>query len=113
MKQSLASDVNLTSPPVDVLEFERYHLTGASSMIAQVFDATEQDNRHVRLKDLKQKEWTTVYVDFTKDSRRNDGSDKPFTAGNKVDDLFFFVVPEGDAEVELLVDEVVLFDAGK
>ncbi len=90
----------------------RYHLTGASSLIAQIFDATEQDNRHVRLKDLKQNAWTTVYLDFTKDSRRNDGSNKPFAAGSKVDDLFFFVEADGKDEVNLLVDEVVLFDAG-
>jgi hypothetical protein len=29
-----------------------------------------------------------------------------------VDDLFFFVEPEGKGEVSLLVDEVELYDAG-
>jgi len=29
-----------------------------------------------------------------------------------VDDLFFFVKPEGDREVQLYADEVTLFDAG-
>jgi hypothetical protein len=82
-------------------------------LTVQVFDATDQDNRHVRLKDLKQREWRTVYVDFTKDGKRNDGKDTPFAAGHKVDDLFFFVEPDGKAAVQLLVDEVVLFDAGK
>ena len=44
--------------------------------------------------------------------RRNDGAaDSPFAAGNKMDDLFFFVRPDGDREVELYVVEVVLFDA--
>lgn len=91
----------------------RYHLTGASALTVQVFDATDQDNRHVRLKGLKQGEWATVYVDFTTDGKRNDGKDTPFAAGHKVDDLFFLVEPEGQQEVTLLVDEVVLYDAGK
>ena len=86
----------------------RYHLTGASTMTVQIFDATVQDNRHVNLTGLKQGEWTTQYVDFTRDSRRNDGTTGPFTAGNLVDDLFFFV----PAKATLWVDEVVLYDAG-
>jgi len=90
----------------------RYHLTGATAMTAQIFDATVQDNRHVNLSGLKQREWTTLYVDLSRDARRNDGTqNSTFSAGNKVDDLFFFVRPEGDWEVELFVDEVVLFDA--
>jgi hypothetical protein len=86
----------------------RYHLTGTSSMTVQVFDLTDQDNRHVKLKDLKQGEWAFTYVDFTRDGKRNDGKETPFAAGHKVDDLFFFV----DEAAELYIDEVTLFDAG-
>jgi hypothetical protein len=58
----------------------------------QIFDATVQDNRHIRLTGLKQREWTTTHLDFSRDARRNDGTgNSPFAAGNKVDDLFFFV----------------------
>jgi hypothetical protein len=89
----------------------RYHLTGASAMTVQIFDATVQDNRHVNLRALKTNEWATTYVDFTRDSRRNDGTRDTFRAGNKVDDLFFFVTPETGKETALFVDEVVLFDA--
>jgi len=86
----------------------RYHLAGASAMTVQIFDATVQDNRHLRLENLKQGEWTTAYVDFTRDSKRNDGTpNSPFAAGNLVDDLFFFISPEA----VLWIDEVVLFDA--
>lgn len=85
----------------------RYHLKGTSSMQVQIFDLTDMDNRHVRLKDLKQGEWTFLHVDFTRDGKRNDGSDTPFAAGHKVDDIFFFV----EAGAELLLDEVVLYDA--
>ena len=90
----------------------RYHLTGAQRLTVQVFDVTDQDNRHVRLDDLVEGAWTTQYVDFTHDGPRNDGSDTPFAAGHKVDDLFFFVEPDGDETAELIVDEVVLYDAG-
>lgn len=90
----------------------RYHLTGTTEMTVQIFDATVQDNRHVSLPKLKQDAWTTQYVDISRDSRRNDGtSPSPFTAGNKVDDLFFFVRPHNGKEADLFVDEVVLYDA--
>jgi hypothetical protein len=91
----------------------RYHLTGASAMTVQVFDATDQDNRHIDLKGLKQGEWAWANLDFTADGKRNDGKETPFAAGHKVDDLFFFVAPEGKEDVNLLVDEVVLYDAGE
>ncbi len=91
----------------------RFHLTGASSLTVQIFDATVQDNRHIRLNDLKQGRWTSLYLDFSRNSRRNDGTpNSPFTAGNLVDDLFFFVEGEGAKTATLHVDEVVLFDAG-
>ena len=91
----------------------RYHLTGASAMTVQIFDATAQDNRHIRLNDPKQGDWTTLYLDFTRDARRNDGTpDSPFTAGNLVDDLFFFVEGADAKTAALFIDEVVLFDAG-
>jgi hypothetical protein len=34
-------------------------------------------------------------------------------AGHKADDLFFFIQPDGDEPVDLLLDEVVLFDRGQ
>ncbi len=89
----------------------RYHLSGTSRMTVQIFDATVQDNRHVHLVGCKKGAWTTRYVDFVRDAKRNDGSDSTFEAGHVVDDLFFFVQPDGDNPVELYVDEVVLFDA--
>ena len=90
----------------------RYCLTGASAMTVQIFDATVLDNRHINLTGLQQSKWTTVYLDFSRESKRNDGTlDAPFPAGHKVDALFFFVAPAGEAPVNLLIDEIVLFDA--
>jgi hypothetical protein len=91
----------------------RAHATGVASLIVQIFDLTAMDNRHVVLRDLADGGWRTVQVDFTRDSRRNDGSDGPFSAGNLVDDLFFFVEPAPGKEADLVIDEVVLYDAGK
>jgi len=83
-------------------------------MTAQIFDVTVRDNRHVSLRQLKQDTWTTLYVDFARDSRRNDGtSPSPFAAGNKVDDLFLFVRPDSERAVDLFLDEVVVYDAGE
>ncbi len=91
----------------------RYHLAGASAMTVQIFDATDQDNRHIHLKGLKPDAWQWAILDFTKDAKRNDGKETPFAAGHQVDDLFFFVQPEGKEDVNLYIDEVTLFDAGR
>ena len=89
----------------------RYHLTGITTMTVQIFDATVMDNRHIELRDLKTGSWQTVYLDFTRDSRRNDGSKDRFEAGNLVDDILFFVGKDAAEPIQLLVDEVILFDA--
>jgi hypothetical protein len=91
----------------------RYHLTGASAMTAQVFDLTDNDNRHSRLEGMNSGSWQTIYLDLTANACRNDGGSTPFAAGHEVDDLFFFVEPAGDQEAELFIDEVVLYDAGR
>jgi hypothetical protein len=91
----------------------RYYLTGTSRMTVQIFDLTDQDNRHIHLTGLKQGSWQTLYLDFTRDAKRNDGGKTPFAAGHVVDDLFFFLEGDGGADVNLLLDEVVLFDAGR
>jgi hypothetical protein len=89
----------------------RYHLTGASAITVQIFDATDNDNRHINLTGCAQDKWITQYLDFTTDARRNDGTNTPFAAGHKVDDLFFFVKPDAGKPLDLLIDEVVLYDA--
>jgi hypothetical protein len=91
----------------------RYHLTGTTRMTVQMFDATDQDNRHINLTDLKTGAWAWANLDFTADARRNDGKETPFAAGHKVDDVFFFVGADGKEDATLLLDEVVLYDAGK
>ena len=93
----------------------RYHLTGAATqMTVQIFDATVQDNRHIVLADPPAHQWHTTYLDFSRHSRRNDGTaNSGFSAGNLVDDIFFFLHTLPDSKAVLFIDEVVLFDAGK
>jgi len=89
----------------------RYRLSGAASLTVQVFDFTVMDNRHVNLTGLGTDRWAMQLVDITRDSRRNDGSSTPLVACNLVDAIFFFVTADGNRPVDLLVDDVVLFDA--
>jgi hypothetical protein len=74
----------------------------------QIFDRTDQDNRHIDRRDLKPGQWQTLYLDFTKEAQRNDGRNTLSRPGHTVDDLFFFVEPDGAEPVDLLIDEVVL-----
>jgi hypothetical protein len=68
----------------------RYYLAGTGNMTVQIFDKTDMDNRHIHLRNLAQEAWKMIYLDFTRDSRRNDGTDTPFAAGHIVDDIFLF-----------------------
>ena len=77
-----------------------------------MFDATVQDNRTIRIDDPVLGAWTAAVLDFTRDSRRNSGDMTPFNPGNRVDDIFFFPGFVSPGEAELLLDEVVLYDAG-
>jgi hypothetical protein len=56
--------------------------------------------------------WIITYLDLTRDAKRSDGTDTPFAPGHPADDIFFLAEPEVGREPELLVDEVVLYDAG-
>jgi hypothetical protein len=49
----------------------------------------------------------------TRDAKRNDGKETPLAAGHQVDDICWLVKPQSGKDVQLLVDEVTLFDAGK
>jgi len=89
----------------------RYYLKGASSFQAQIFDLTDRDNRHIVLDNIEEGLWQWADLDFTAEGIKNDGKQTPFRAGNLVDDIFFFPLNGGE-DAELLIDEVVLYDAG-
>ncbi len=90
----------------------RYFLKDATAMTVQIFDLTARDNRHIDLHGLPEGSWQSITLDFTRDSLRNDGSQKPLPAGHQVDDLFFFLPAIADKNPDLWIDEVVLYDGG-
>ena len=89
----------------------RYFLKGTSSFQVQIFDLTDRDNRHIVIEGVEQGIWQWANLDFTKNGIKNDGNQTPFKVGNLVDDIFFFPLGAGE-DAELLIDEVVLYDAG-
>jgi len=86
----------------------RCRLSGTTALTVQMFDVNVQDNRHIALPNLPPDQWLAFDLDFTRDSRRNDGTHDDFAAGNRVDDVFFFVHDAGP-DAHLSVDDVVLY----
>lgn len=84
------------------------HLEGADSLTVQMFDVTVQDNRHIVLRDVPAGRWLDLNLDFTRDSKRNDGTPDVFPASNPVDDVFFFV-PDAAPAARLRVRDVSLY----
>lgn len=90
----------------------RYYVEGTREMSVSLFDSTDGINRTIQIQDLKQKEWRFLILDFTKNAKTG-SNEKPLAAGNKVSDISFRIRPGEEKGARLLIDEVVLFDAGK
>ncbi|MBW1696443.1 MAG: hypothetical protein JRK26_06565 [Deltaproteobacteria bacterium] len=90
----------------------RYYARGAARVQAMIFDLTDRDNRHIVLENPVQETWQTVTLDFTAHGIKNNGNQTPFEPGSLVDDIFFLAWPAPGKEVELLIDDLVLYDAG-
>jgi inosine-uridine nucleoside N-ribohydrolase len=82
--------------------FFRYHLRGATTMRIVLNNRTARNVSSVALKDLQTDRWSEATVDFS----TAEGA-KP-SAGDKADRLDF-LLPKG---VELLIDDVLLFEPG-
>lgn len=90
----------------------RYYVKGAARVQAMIFDLTDRDNRHIVLENPVQGAWHRATLDFTADGIKNNGNQTPFEPGSLVDDIFFLAWPAQGEQVELLVDDLVLYDAG-
>lgn len=90
----------------------RYFQRNAQMLQVMIFDATVQDNRYIRLDDPVLDVWTTAVLNFTRDGIYNSGNRTLFKPGNRLDDIFFFPGFELCEGTELLIDDVVLYDAG-
>ena len=77
-----------------------------------IFDLTDRDNRHIVLANPVQGAWQQATLDFTADGKKNNGDQTPFEPGSLVDDIFFMAWPVNGGQVELLIDDLVLYDAG-
>lgn len=84
----------------------RYKLSGTDALRVQIYSLSNGHHRHLTLTDLKQDEWQEAAIDMT-DARRPDGSGGPLAEDERIDDIQFYT----DAKAELLIDDIILYDA--
>lgn len=86
----------------------RYYLNKKTPIEVMLFDLTQADNYASRITDPVVGEWTEVTMKVTGEFRRKDGSSASMAAGDAVDDIFFGAGSPDDADLQFLVDDVIL-----
>jgi hypothetical protein len=90
--------------------YVRYYLEGTDTVIFQYFSLSSSDNCNIRATGLRQGAWGETVLDFTHDSRRNDGSPGAFKNGERMDDLQVYAGTPGDGrKYALIMDDPILF----
>jgi inosine-uridine nucleoside N-ribohydrolase len=84
----------------------RYRLKGTDKLRVQIYSLSNGYHRCLTLTDLPQGEWHDGTVDMTQ-LRRPDGTGGPLSENERIDDIQFYA----DAAAELLIDDIVLYDA--
>jgi competence ComEA-like helix-hairpin-helix protein len=84
----------------------RCRLKGADNLRVQVQSLTRGYHRHLVVNDLTQDRWHDITLDLTQ-ARRLDGGGGPLAENERIGDLQFYT----DALADLLVDDVVVYDA--
>lgn len=84
----------------------KYKLHGTSTLRIQLYSLTNGYHRYLSVTDLPQDKWEEGTVEMTQ-MRRPDGSGGPLAADERIDDIQFYI----DPRAELLIDDVVLYDA--
>lgn len=84
----------------------KYKLHGTSTLRIQLYSLTSGYHRYLSVTDLPQDKWEEGTVDMTQ-MRRPDGSGGPLAADERIDDIQFYI----DPRAELLIDDVILYDA--
>jgi hypothetical protein len=88
----------------------RYRLWGTDKAQFQHYSLSVSDNCNIRVSGLTQDKWSEVTLNFTRDSRRNDGSPGAFKKGERMDDLKVFVRdPKSGADYGMVLDDVIFF----
>jgi len=105
----------------------RFKLAGTDRIRVQIYSLTNGYHRHLVLRDLPQGRWKHAVVDMTL-ARRPDGTGGPLSEGERIDDIQFYLDPDGagrrrglpplgpDRRVlattpSVLIDDIVLYDA--
>lgn len=86
----------------------RYRLSGTDTIRVQIYSLSKGYHRFLNLTDLPTGEWQRHTVDMTK-ARRPDGTGGALAADERIDDIQFYIDPEGD----LLIDDIVLYEASR
>jgi hypothetical protein len=86
----------------------RYRLEGTDTLRVQIYSLTKGYHRYLSLKKLPQGRWASAAVDM-RAARRPDGSGGPLSEGERIDDVQFYA----DPRAELLIDDIVLYDAAR
>jgi purine nucleosidase len=84
----------------------RCRLKGTDTLRVQIYSLTRGYHRNLVLSDLPQESWQDIAVDLT-EARRPDGGGGPLAENERIDDIQFYA----DATAELLIDDIVLYDA--
>ena len=84
----------------------RYWLRGTDKLRVQIYSLTNNYHRRLELSGMAQGAWQDGNVDMTL-LRRPDGSGGPLSEDERIDDIQFYV----DPAAELIVDDIVLYDA--
>ncbi|HZZ81726.1 MAG TPA: hypothetical protein VFE62_24710, partial [Gemmataceae bacterium] len=84
----------------------RYYLKGTDVLRVQLYSLTNGYHRCLMLKGLEQGKWLEGCVDM-RDARKPDGTGGPLSENERIDDIQFYC----DPRAELLVDDIVLYDA--
>ncbi|HWG47120.1 MAG TPA: nucleoside hydrolase [Gemmataceae bacterium] len=84
----------------------RYRLQGTDTLRVQIYSLTKGYHRYLALTGLPQGRWQETTVDMTQ-CRRPDGSGGPLSVDERIDDIQFYV----DPAAELLIDDIVLYEA--
>lgn len=99
-------------PRMDVVNYVyfRYYIKGTDKAQVQHFNLSKNDNHHIRVSGLTAGKWSELTLNFTRDSKRNDGSPGAMVMGDRMDDLKVFLGRKGDGkEYELLLDDIIFF----
>lgn len=84
----------------------KYKLNGTDTIRIQLYSLTNGYHRYLSITGLEQDKWLDGCVDMTQ-MQRPDGSNRGLGVDERIDDIQFYI----DPRAELLIDDVMLYDA--